>query len=149
MAVFHYKFHLVPKSISAVSEECDYWNGRNIDNMLLNQFRAILPVDKSWDETEEYRSCDKFGSVIYLWKENGCVKDLQIEWTPGDLKTLQKVVEIAKQMDSHIFSRGTGSFLEADIELILADWKRTKSARFISEPAKVIVNSAEELKRST
>ncbi|MEM9283530.1 MAG: hypothetical protein AAGA96_17030, partial [Verrucomicrobiota bacterium] len=57
-------------------------------------------------------------------------------------ETLKEVCSLAIEMGCSIWSRDTGRILDPNIADLMADWKNTKSARFVEDPAETLVNSA-------
>ncbi len=80
MAGYHYKLQIIPKAVELVDEE-NYWVDEQPHPEVLRRYRALLPDDKAWGETEEFRSNENL-SVLYIWHEHNRVWSLQFEYAP-------------------------------------------------------------------
>ena len=107
MAGYHYKLEIVPKSFLSVTEgKENYWEAEQPKQMMLAEFRKLLPKDNSWGETEEYR-CDKNRSVLYIWWDNQKVWSIQLEYAPvlqGKDILLNSIIDLCRQFGYNLYS---------------------------------------------
>ena len=110
MAGYHYKLQIVPNqfvsSIGAEESIENYWIGEQPNACMLAALRQLMPIDKSWGETEEYRS-EKNYSVIYIWWEESIVRSVQFEFAPvmkGEDVLLIKVLSLCSKNNYKIYS---------------------------------------------
>ena len=148
MGIYHYKMHIVPRGIEPLTDDVDYWRSAQPESTALDEYRSILPNNTSWGNTEEFRSKDKYGSVLYVWTTDGRVTDLEIELAPGDWDTLSKICNVASTMNCQILVEESKQLLYPSIENIRLDWKTSTSAKFCRNPEQTIVDQARKLKDS-
>jgi hypothetical protein len=86
MGVHHYEIALLPRAyfgtdlpatLLAGDEErgedfsAGWWASSPPSERLLTGLRSLLPVNKTWGETEEYESANQWGSDVRIWKDSG------------------------------------------------------------------------------
>ncbi|MAS94452.1 MAG: hypothetical protein CMO55_14730 [Verrucomicrobiales bacterium] len=145
MGLQHYKIRLIPTEFEGVVREEGCWNERQPTEEELKEYCGILPVDRSWGEVSEFRSRKGFGSVLYVWRDDKLVRELTVEWTPSEIDVLRKVCEQARRMNCDFYSDETGRRFTASVESCLSDWKETRSAKFVANPMKALVERGGEI----
>lgn len=146
--MFEFDAPLINRSLitNGYPENEDCWNETQPAKEIIEGFCQIFPRDTSWGDVREFRTEHWQGSVLYVWQEEDKVTDLDVGWTPGEFDTLYRVLQLAAKMKCTVYSVETKAFLEPTVESCLEDWKNTRSARFVENPEKTIVDGSRQMK---
>jgi hypothetical protein len=155
MAVWHYKFSIVPrvgirrvhgKDMSSLEEYADgevpkyipdhvwpnYWEGLgNVLSNVLLRFEKILP--KSPKNTKTYAMFgDNNGDKIDAWKDGDI--DCYLDLRNFTAESLQEIICIAQEFDLQFISNENGDVLDPFLELIIDKIKKSKAYLFCHRP---------------
>jgi hypothetical protein len=125
MAGYHYKLQIVPNSVSVFNEE-NYWEKVQPSGDFLCCYRKLLPIDKTWGETEEYRS-DENHSVLNIWWENKNVWSVQFEYAPidkGEDTLLNEILALCIKYGCNFYSEQTKSVVSPNKKALWNDFKK-------------------------
>ena len=159
MGLHHFQLSMVPKSyfgthapatISANEIEKGqnanhgWWSAHQPSPETLKRSRELCLIDKSWGDTEEYVTSEKWGSDIRIWKTNEKVWDITFRFSPvsDDLKLLQRFVGIARDANCLLLDSETGELLQGDDTVVIERLGRSKAMRFVRDPKSAIVEGA-------
>ena len=162
MGVHQYQIALLPRLIfnsgvpSALSEaeiECGqeatigWWAKFPPSQNLLNQLRSLLPINKSWGETEEFVSQDEWGSDLRIWKNGEKVWGITFRFSAieGNRHLLQRFLSIAQNENCLLLESKTGMVFEPDEKNVSARLSLSRAAQFVRDPENTIVQAAKEL----
>lgn len=159
MGVHQFKLTLVPKErfrcpATVTEDEVDriesepggWWALRQPAPETLDCLRQLCPNDKSWGETEEYRTSETWGSDLRIWKENERVWLVTFRYSPAsdDLALLQRFAEIAREERCLLLDVQTGVLFEPDGETVMKHLRESRAMRFVSDPTGAIVDATKD-----
>jgi hypothetical protein len=134
MAAFHYKLEVVPKyyfgellptnvPLHEVEEGLSPWTSPPYpSNKFIAELRCLLPVNKSWGETEEYVSGSDYSSDVRIWRENGKIENIEFRYNPHceGWSLMQKFLQIVNAESCVLIETRTGAVLLPE-EAIIRD----------------------------
>ena len=116
MGAHHYKLEVVPRQfiekfpnpipMEIVYEGLQPWRDEKPDETFLGSLRALLPVDNSWTDVEDYASANDWGSEIRIWKENDIVRNIEFRYSGiDDWELMNSFLNIVKESDYVLVGR--------------------------------------------
>ena len=166
MGVHHYKVELVPRAHfesrglpipPAITEGemeqgqslvSGWWAAHPPSSQLLSGLRSLLPLDKSWGETEEFVSTDDWGSDVRIWKENGKVWSITFRFSPvvDGWPLLRQVLSFAQSEKCLLLEVESGTVLEPDEKSLRERLLASQAMRFVRDPMGTILKTARTLR---
>jgi len=132
MGAFHYKLEIVPKGfvgdpplanvpLSEIQEGLSPWAELPPPSVhFLAELRTLLPVNRSWGETEEYVSLNEYSSDLRIWSDRGKVENIEFRFNAyaDDWSLMQKFLAIVKAATCMLVETRSGAVLPPD-EVVL------------------------------
>jgi hypothetical protein len=161
MGIHHFTLYLVPRSFyermdlpvpTTITEE-DVERGESVDagwwsplqptEQTLTRLRNLCPTKKSWGETEEFVTSEKWGSDLRIWKEHGRVWLVTFRFSPAadDHVLLDQFVAIARDEHCLLLDAETGSLFEPDDQMVAERLHASRAIRFVRDPQNTILES--------
>jgi len=162
MGVHQYKLALLPRGyfgeqMPAMLSEADVDLGQDTNSgwwachpptaRLLAGVRELLPVDKSWGETEEYVSVGDLNSDLRIWKDDGKVWGITFRFSPAtdSWALMQKFLSIAQEEHCLLLEQDTSAVLAPDEAVVRQRLAASRAMQFLHDPAGTLANAAREL----
>ncbi|NBF01544.1 hypothetical protein GV819_04495 [Pseudomonas sp. Fl5BN2] len=153
MAVWHFKFALVPKEV--IVSVCggmvkrlpeysgegrgdevldgfpNYWLGGKSIELLLDRASRLLPEIESWTSEARMFGC-KDGDRIEVWEDDVlCYLDLR----KLSLSLLEGIIYLAASSDCSLVLFGSGEVVEPELPLVVEKIKESNAFAFCVDPA--------------
>ncbi|MFN7140462.1 MAG: hypothetical protein ACK4UN_14085 [Limisphaerales bacterium] len=126
-----------------------WWASHPPSERFLNSIRSLLPIEKSWGETEEYFSVDEWSSSdIRIWKEAGEVWCITFRFSPvaDGWSLMQRFLSLMREEHCVLFEEVSGAIFEPDERIVHQQLVASRAMQFVSDPEGAIVQAARELK---
>ena len=171
MAVWRYKGEFIPRlwlieqhkdiplfldnyllTDETVVEEIDapnYWHNRIIPSDFVERVTAILPQRKSWSENAIMFG-DERGNDLAIWSGDGLINSVDFRWDlrQPDLGILNHIIALANHLDAYVISGDRASIVEPNVDLVLADIKKSSAYRFCQNPLAFIEAISQNSKKA-
>ena len=132
MAFYHYKLEVIPRSfvenpsrltisMSEIQQGLNPWlNNSPPPDDFFTHLRALLPINKSWSDVEEYVSAQNYGSDLRIWYNEDSLENIEFRYSPSiDAWVLmQKFINIVKQQDYLVVEVKSGLVFPPDEEIL-------------------------------
>ncbi|WP_146258400.1 MULTISPECIES: hypothetical protein [unclassified Pseudomonas] len=107
--------------------------------------RKMLPIEKSWGETEEYVSGGNWQSKIRIWWTEGQLESIEFNFSPvaNEWALMRYFLKIVRQEDLLLIDSQSGHVLQPDDEIVKVHFGQSRSSRFLVSPEEVILAASE------
>lgn len=162
MGVHQYQIELLPRlyfgsPIPSALSQVEIERGQNVlsgwwakippSQKLLTQLRKLLPINKSWGETEEFVSKNKWGSDLRIWKSKEKIWSITFRFSQieSDWNLMRQFLSIAQNEKCLLLEIKSGVIFEPDEQLTQNRMSVSGAAQFVRDPANAVVQAAKEL----
>jgi hypothetical protein len=125
-----------------------WWASHPPSARFLTALRSLLPIDKSWDETEEFVSAGDWSSDIRIWKDAGRVSSITFRFSPVSDRwsLMQQFLTVARDEQCLLLEESSGAVIAPDEGIVRKRLAASRAVQFVRDPAGTIIQAARELK---
>ena len=148
MGIYHYTVQIAPRSwrdgrssdaVSAaeLKKGIDFWACHEPPtSSFLAKVRALLPLDRSWGDTEEYQSRAQFGSELRIWKDDSKIWLVEFKYSPvaDNLSLLHELVAAARHEDYLLVEVESGAVLVPQEHVVQQHLLNSRAWKFAQDP---------------
>lgn len=165
MGVHHFSLVLAPRSYfgsklprelsesdleSGEDPSLGWWALHPPSDALLIAIRSLLPNDRAWPggEVEEFTSDGEWESDVRIFKEDGRVDGITFRYSPvsSPWSDVQRFLGIARLHDCVLIEVRSRSVLEPDDDAVVEEFRASRSAKLIRDPANTLKKAAAEVR---
>lgn len=155
MGIYHYTVQIAPRrwtdgrssetvSAAELKEGIDFWaHHEPPSSAFLAKVRALLPLDRSWGDTEEYQSRAQFGSELRIWKDGANIWLVEFRYSPvaDDLSLLCELVAAARHEDYLLVEVESGTVLVPQEHVVLQHMSNSRAWKFAQDPKATLLEA--------